>query len=131
MTDTTHIPPALTPDEWATGKKEIELRYFDDKGSAFVEREHGGGVYCYRWGNAAIIVRELLSAAIALANHALPNDDPRKITREMVNALDETIEMAKDSECDPMGVDPDSGPNATLDLASSLLRVLQALLPPE
>lgn len=64
------ITPALTPEEWEY---------------AMHEDVRDGLAYevTYLWG------RSRQAGAIALANAALPDDDPRKITRERVNILRE------------------------------------------
>lgn len=74
------ITPALTPDEWAHRKVErpatrivaddVRLRVADPEGPA-----------------ADVSGADELFALMALANHALPENDPRKLTRELGEAL--------------------------------------------
>lgn len=67
------IEPALTPDEWAT----------KTSGDFSIDGNQLWGQDEQRRGNCWIDAAK----AIALANAALRNDDPRKITREMIDAL--------------------------------------------
>lgn len=76
------MQPALTKEEWERGIPGV--CGFDD-GSVFIDWRHSGNV-------------ERPEAVIAALNAALPDDDPRKITQEMVDALDESI--AWGAECD-------------------------------
>lgn len=69
------IPPALTPDEWA--RVEPSDIYGHDDGGVYVG--------AYRGGDIEVGVRD--HALIALANAALPDTDPRKITREWVREI--------------------------------------------
>lgn len=74
MTD--RIVPALTPEEWANADP-TSLHGFDD-----------GGIYVNM--GRTIDERDVSgrpAALLALANAALPDDDPRKITREWLNSL--------------------------------------------
>ena len=77
MTD--HIEPALTPDllSWLNSDPDdvrISLERGADQTSFFLKGD--------------------LARLIALANAALPDDEPRKITRETIVALDWVLEQA-------------------------------------
>jgi hypothetical protein len=74
MTDTSKIEPALSPEEWAN------LSVF--KGETAAQHRimlalNGGGTVAH------------MPATIALANAALSDDDPRKITWAMVDEIRE------------------------------------------
>jgi len=116
------IRPALTPEEWRDGDgygriarmASLEASLMDWTKSPSV-RARGIRVHCDYdhdfWGDD-------LPALMALANDALPNDDPRKITRADVEALRGDIaELA----------DRGGGDARSL----HLLGKLAALLPPE
>lgn len=93
MTD--HIEPALTAEEWRDG--EFDSHYvntptslqIDHKGRVFATSDPDGD------DRASVILNEshdfaALYKLIALANAALPDGDPRKITREIVDQLRST-----------------------------------------
>lgn len=75
------IEPALTPDEWRRGEKRL------DQWSRIV----GGDDIVIEGPDPqeAVTLRKPneIAALIALANAALPDNDPRKITREMITKL--------------------------------------------
>lgn len=78
MTDP--IEPALTPEEWKNEGDPVVDGYID-------------------WDTQIVDVRSralddkrFIPGLIALANAALPDDDPHKITREMVRLLRDTAE---------------------------------------
>jgi hypothetical protein len=92
MADTDQITPALTAEEWARWQ-----RHDDD-------------------GRRGMLVGERDAAKVAaLGNAALPDDDPRKITRAHIEALMECVKFT-------------GGPEA--DKAEELAKILTALLPP-
>lgn len=70
MSDETKIEPALSAEEWATSRIP-------------------GGVAAGEW-----ITPEQAPGYIALLNDALPDDDPRKITREKIDKLREMVSYA-------------------------------------
>jgi hypothetical protein len=80
-TDAKHIPPALSAEEWAEGT----ARHGEPL-LAYVAME-GQRLSVYDQGDEADVAPELRPAAIALANAALPDDSPYKITRADVEAL--------------------------------------------
>jgi hypothetical protein len=128
----TTVAPAITRDEWRDQRKtygrgehrnDIALVWdFDPKDgwlrSVVLDIEYGG--------NACQIRRETLPALLVLANHALPNDDPRKITHEMVAALQHEISK----KCERMEAAPVSGQWPHMDALMDLSNALTALLPP-
>jgi hypothetical protein len=74
------ITPALTPDEWAHGKVERPAtRIVADNARLGVADDEGRV--------ADVSGADELFALMALANHALPGSDPRKLTRELGDAL--------------------------------------------
>jgi hypothetical protein len=81
MTTPPEIPPALTPDEWerrAIGDGPLEIaRIMDGPGPDAIEVTED-----LRWFRD-----EDIPALIALANAALPDTDPRKITRDWLADL--------------------------------------------
>ena len=87
MTDT--IPPALTSEQWNAGEvtrgEECESGSFN----AYID----GNGRCLNVGNNCIESESWhdngrnIATIIALANHALPDDDPRKITHALVATL--------------------------------------------
>lgn len=92
MTD--KIEPALTAAEWAGfshvyPQKHLGHTTLDLTGGHLLIEQLRGGNRVNR--AATYITAELqpgtLSSVIALANAGLPGTDPRKITRELVNAL--------------------------------------------
>ena len=69
-------------------------------------------------GSVPRVPRPAAALYIALANHALPDGDPRKITRGMVNAL---REIAADHPWD----------EALSSIATGIADALDSYLPPE
>jgi hypothetical protein len=72
-----------------------------------------------------------LVGVIAAANAALPDSDPRKITREWLSALEEVIGAAAlwNSEQRAAGRDMQAGEHA-LSLVADLFYALESYLPP-
>lgn len=81
MTDA--LRPALTPEEWAQG--------FVDWGLMHAHRgvtlNKHGGVEVYDDTDSADVAPNELPSLIALANHALPEGHPGKLTWEDVEAV--------------------------------------------
>lgn len=104
MTD--KIEPALTPEEWR---------------DALSEDMRDGLAYevSYLWG------RERPHAAIAIANAALPDSDPRKLAREMVRYLLEIARFCESVSEERTGeIEPET---KLRDIAAAL----ESYLPPE
>lgn len=104
MPDTHEIEPALTAEEWARIERDVPIMRIstvDDVCSLDLDDK---------------------VAAIAIANHTLPDGDPRKITRDDVDFLEWVAEQMRKA---PIG-SPDD--DAKLDRFADRLR---ALLPPE
>lgn len=111
----TMIPPALTPEEWAKVQRDTLMPYdaFDAISAFGMSRP----------SNADSAV-----ALIALANAALPDRDPRKITRADVDALRQLAGTVRIPTGDGMTfLTPGGGPP----WATALAAKLAALLPPE
>ena len=83
MSDETKIEQALSAEQWA--KEDVGLVWIDRDGPAACLGIAGD------WDS---IPAEALPAAIALANAALPDNDPRKITRRLVDAIRIATEQA-------------------------------------
>lgn len=87
----TDVRAALTGDQWverrgAWGRLELERR----GGEVLLSLRYGDGEA------VSVSSADTLTQLIALANEALPKDDPRKITREdehVLNALAASIEV--------------------------------------
>jgi hypothetical protein len=92
--------PALTPEEWHNG-----LRAPASLRSRLREESNYRGL-------------------LALENALLPEDDPRKLTREMVDALRSWIANPLDPPLKTDGTIPD------IDSARRLADVVESLLPP-
>jgi hypothetical protein len=83
---TPEIPPALTPDEYEHGVRRLGFEAYRAQDGAGLEMSVGvesGAEDSY------VVYRRLdqLPALIAIANHALPDDDPHKLTQADVDAL--------------------------------------------
>lgn len=118
------IEPALSPDEW---ENPADVGYFDwDSGIVDVSAD-------------AFRPAKLPAKLIALANAALPDSDPRKITRETVrrlSALAGHLENVNDmSQEIGDGYAPDVWQSAEMEQGITLLRAiadaLESYLPPE
>ena len=111
MTD--EIAPALTPEEWRIYDRAVESAR--EKGDALI--------YSVRpWIVNAGSTRESLPRAMTIANAALPDDSPYKITRSDLDKLD----CAASALRHEYGSDDEDA--ADLD---ALAAKLAALLPPE
>jgi hypothetical protein len=73
------IEPALTLEGWATFRENEGLRQLADEPAAYLVR------------------------AIAVANHMLPDDDQRKITRRMVTRMQEAGGALEDAGAPHLG----------------------------
>jgi hypothetical protein len=107
MTNDTGIPPALTPEEWASA------RSGDHSVSAILQ----------------YLEPEDMAPIVAWANALMPSDDPRKITREDVeNAISLMAGIS-----DPGWLYATSHPSRdeTFREFGRLIAKLDALLPPE
>ena len=122
MADTDQIKPALTATEWADkviynvqsdesvgSRIHVWLDIRETDGYLCTANDNGEGAYNME------LPPERCAAVVALANHALPDDDPRKITRAHIDALMECVKFT-------------GGPEA--DKAEELAKILTALLPP-
>lgn len=118
MTD--KIPPALTPEEWQRIRKDgIEEAIWNlGRSSGFFE--------------ILGLNSEDRPAAISVLNDILPDSDPRKITREKVQAMRECIEQARAYEVD-IADSMDSPPrqDAPYRLMELMAESLESYLPPE
>jgi hypothetical protein len=84
------IQPALSAEEWAKNLNDrggLEIQAFPEESSISIQD----------WGamSGVTVGSEDLPALIALANAALPDSDPRKITREMVDGLRREADRAE------------------------------------
>lgn len=135
MTDS--IPPALTPEEWASGRDSNTLDFTE--GSPL---PNAGNLHVtYDSGYALVLVPESeLPAMFALANAALPDDSPYKITREHVLALGEVVKHF-DGVVEVESQDEDAPGEfvywdqvylrSPADTTRGLIAILTALLPPQ
>lgn len=115
MTDQ-KIEPALSAEGWADAR--------DESGAL---SENLLYEVCYLWG------KKQPAATIALANAALPDDDPRKITRETVSQLRVLVGKAEDSwDEGPAGEGWQSDALiAAVAAGRKLVLALESYLPPE
>jgi hypothetical protein len=107
------IAPALKPDEWKArdcGYAKIDCVWEE---THVVVRDPDGEV-------VSVSGPDEIFALIALANDALPDDDPRKITREKVRLLIAMTDKPWDA----------SGTLEQHTAVRKLVRALEALLPP-
>ena len=111
MTNETKIQPSLTPEEWAKGSADRGLygvdwqRHPDSPIALFIADA----------SETTSVDRPALPALIALANAALPDDSPYKMTQQDVRCLEIAAQSA-------------------LDYGDQVIRIaakLAALLPPE
>lgn len=132
------IRPALSAAEWndfAIDRAKWDLDDGDDcyqsishvnigDDGTLVLESHEKQSATFDFGGVVFVPPESLPATIALANAALADDHPGKLTRADVDAL-----------TDILGTDSDSGPDyngalASLDIARRAVRKVAALLPP-
>jgi hypothetical protein len=115
------IEPALTPEEWAAGMKALGAVRAD---SVFLNRSENAVYFGIRshdtwrgepYTGAVVASKRSMAAVIAIANAALPDDDPRKITWEKIDAWIDT--------CDAVG----AWENATI---RTFANALASYLPP-
>ena len=113
MTSPRAIEPALTPKAWASIDRGDDLPY--GYGSSVLD-------------DLSVLDEEDIRAAIAYLNDRLPDNDPRKITRERLTALRSAI----DSERQRIDVLPNVYPFADLvPLAlGKFVDALESYLPP-
>ena len=110
--------PALAPEQWA--------QFFGEGGytplyATVVQRNHDGTFIVFPEGEGATFAPHELPGLIALANAALPDDDPRKLRREHIAALrDATVR-------DVIGDEDREQTNILRNLADAL----ESYLPPE
>jgi hypothetical protein len=84
---TDRIAPALTAEEWAR-----QYIVVGDRGTWV----SGDGAEWLGYDDTERVVwKDRIPAVIALANAALPDSDPRKITRAMVDAMREVARAAE------------------------------------
>jgi hypothetical protein len=86
MTDSKPMP-ALSRAEWDANEKRIR----DAEGVVglmYTDTSNGARLYTSASGHAGIVRPELLHAAIALANDALPDDHPGKLVRADLGMAD-------------------------------------------
>ena len=117
------IKPALTAEEWSTLK---DGYYVELSGCRIGIDTDGLDVRGRFMGEEATVPRECAPALMALANAALPDDDPRKITREDVAAC-----RAFDFNFWGMESDSVEVRRADCERLQLLAAKLAALLPPE
>jgi hypothetical protein len=110
------IAPALKPDEWAARKRDyLILDRIGGEEYVVIDGPDGEEVN--------VAGADALFAMIALANHALPADDPRKFTHDHVRRLREALLTLEEGDSHAE-VDED------LDALTQLVIVVSALLPP-
>jgi hypothetical protein len=125
------VEPAMSEAEWEAGRvsrADETLVGFEHDGSPFTFQCVGQQA---ELANGALVVSRTIwgprsiPALIALANAALPVDDPRKITREWVAALYE--EVARGDAAERLG---DNAGNFAIDpaLARRMVAVLASYL---
>jgi hypothetical protein len=124
MTD--EIERALSDDEWEAG-----MCQFDDMNGQMTEVVHSVELADHEAERVFFIGREWptegvlltdhsqVTAVIAIANHALPDSDPRKITRERVTAVRDFLN----------GVDEDSRFDDVREVAAAFANALESYLP--
>lgn len=110
------ITPALSEEQWARSADGVEEFVWNGR----------------TFSNAGMADDEAARTVAALANAALPDDDPRKITRADVENLKQIVWELKQGVRDEPPNNPDRvGKYARGDAAFSLAAKLAALLPPE
>lgn len=119
------IEPALDAEEWESKVARRGAGYpsfiaMPEPGLTVV-----GAASAYEHEQSVEVVTGAIPALIALANAALPDDDPRKITRSTVNEL-----RAVAAQLPTMGAGPNGEDIPDPDL-SHLADALESYLPPE
>ena len=112
------MKPAVTREQWAQffGEGGYTTVAYND-----VQRNHDGTFIVFPEGEGAMFFPDELPGLIALANAALPDDDPRKFRREHIAALrDATVR-------DVIGDEDREQTNILRNLADAL----ESYLPPE
>lgn len=94
------VPPALTPEEWAHRSGDIGPRVTRGHAEVYVVRADGvvnqsDLVSIAHRGVCAVGTSEV-AALMALANAALPDGDPRKLTRADVRLVEDVFGEAWD-----------------------------------
>jgi hypothetical protein len=127
------IEPALTPEEWAGGPDDLDRpedgiaapQAFDgdptDRYAAGVSVFEGSLQLIYDEFHVTPFGRP--AAVIAVANAALPDSDPRKITREMVTRIQHAGHYAHNGR---EVMTPDK-----LDALLAIAKALESYLPPQ
>jgi hypothetical protein len=119
------IAPALTPDEWAAKETRtpdhVRVALLVDEDGTFLEVGDGRSS-----ADTWLIASEGMPQTIALANAALPDSDPRKITRARVDAL---REVAREIDAENKGMITQCG--WADDFLNGLADALESYLPPE
>jgi hypothetical protein len=117
------ITPALTAEEWAAWKEGRGA------GETLFLVNVNSGPDDPVWGQS--FSAHPPAALIALANAALPDDDPRKITREKLVALRDCLAMAGLANDDRCVSDKEFADARRYDaLATTLTDALESYLPP-
>ena len=114
MTD--KIEPALTPKAWASIDRGDDLPY--GYGSSVLD-------------DLSVLDEEDIRAAIAYLNDRLPDADPRKITRQKIDALRRMIAQSDYIPESDEGISDADGQWPTISLAESFADALESYLPPE
>lgn len=90
---TGRIAPALSAEEWAKWREASDGSAFIEGQAVFVEDDGVGFANMDPVG--VHITTAHLPTLIALVNHVLPEDDPRKITRERISDLHGAVTVAE------------------------------------
>jgi hypothetical protein len=131
------IPPALSAEAWATREIE-EIGPPGDSFTVWISDEPGwrGGLQIRADDGYATIPSVLCPGVMALANAALPADDPRKITRADVELLREAVYAAcacgdRDLRATGAGFEEREYHQRRADQWATVVAKLAALLPPK
>lgn len=124
------IPPALSAEDWtimsADGGTSTEEVTVEIDSAALVVRDwHGDGQRTTQT-NQVTVPAQLLPAVIALANIALPDGDPRKLTREGVAAIRKMADDVFDDETSLTAAEV-----AHTKLVLRMVDALESYLPPK
>jgi hypothetical protein len=117
------IEPALSRDGWRD--REYESPEYGSH-AVVIKHDADGTVCVSEWfggpetpGDVIELPPEAIAPAIALLNAALPNEDPRKITREKIARLRSLLQVSDDYAGDDF------------DESGAFLDALESYLPPE